>query len=52
MVSERRRDSVGGGLVAAFFRGLRTPTRFSGWGGGSGSKKFPWPTIAGAILMI
>ena len=28
-----RRDSVGGGVVAEFFRGLRKPTRFSGGGG-------------------
>ena len=27
-----RRDSVGGGVVAEFFRGLRKPTRFSGGG--------------------
>ena len=28
-----RRDSVGGGVVAEFFRGLQKPTRFSGGGG-------------------
>ena len=42
-----RRDSVGGGVVAEFFRGLRKPTRFSG--GGVGSRMFPWSTKADAI---
>ena len=29
-----RRDSVGGGVVAECFCGLKKPTRFSGGGGG------------------
>ena len=32
MVSRSRRDSVGGGVVARFFRDLQEPTRFSGGG--------------------
>ena len=32
MISRSRRDSVGGGVVAEFFRGLPEPTRFSGGG--------------------
>ena len=32
MVSKNRRDSVGGGVVAEFFRRLINPTRFSGGG--------------------
>ena len=31
-----RRDSVGGGVVAEFFRDLEKPMRFSGGGGGGG----------------
>ena len=34
MISRNRRDSVGGGVVAEFFRDLREPTWFSGGGGG------------------
>ena len=30
------RDSVGGGVVAEFFRDLKNPMRFSGGGGGGG----------------
>ena len=40
MISNSRRDSVGGGVVAEFFRGLQEPTRFSVGGGGS-SRIFP-----------
>ena len=32
MISGSRRDSVGGGVVAGFFRDLQEPTRFSGGG--------------------
>ena len=32
MISRSRRDSVGGGVVAGFFRDLQEPTRFSGGG--------------------
>ena len=32
MTSRSRRDSVGGGVVAGFFRDLQEPTRFSGGG--------------------
>ena len=32
MISGRRRDSVGGGVVAEIFCGLQTPSRFSGGG--------------------
>ena len=39
MVSGSRRDSVGGGVVAEFFRGLKKPTRFSG--GRGSSRIFP-----------
>ena len=35
MIFKSRRDSVGGGVVAEFFRGLLEPTRFSGGGGSS-----------------
>ena len=41
-----RRDPVGGGLVADFFRGLQKPTRFSG---GGSSRFFPWSPKATAI---
>ena len=34
MISRSRRDSVGGGVVAEFFRGLPEPSWFSGGGGG------------------
>ena len=47
MVSEGRRDSVGGGVVAEFVRGLRRPTRFSG--GGGSSRICPWSPKADAI---
>ena len=42
-----RRDSVGGGVVAEFFRGLRKPSRFSG--GGGSSSIFSWSPKAVAI---
>ena len=36
MISESRRDSVGGGgIVAEFFRDLQEPTDAIQWGGGS-----------------
>ena len=47
MVSKSRRDSVGGGVVAEIFRGLKNPPRFSG--GGGSSRNCPWPPKAGAI---
>ena len=40
MISGGRPDSVGGGVVAEFFRDLRRPTRFGG-GGVVGSRIFP-----------
>ena len=43
MVSESPCESVGGGVVAEFFRGLRTPKAHAiQWGGGGGSSRiFP-----------
>ena len=40
-------DSVWGGVVAEFFRGLKKPMRFSG--GGGSSRNFPWSPKAYAI---
>ena len=34
MISETLCDSVGGGVVPEFVRGLQNPMRFSGGGGG------------------
>ena len=47
MVSKSRRDSVGGGGVAEFSRGLQKSTRFSG--GGGSSRIFPWSPVVAVV---
>ena len=47
MISRSRRDSVGGGVVAEFFRDLQEPTtRFSGGGVGASGRIFPSSPVA------
>ena len=49
MISRSRRDSMGGGVVAEFFRHRQEPTRFSGGGGRGSSRIFLFSVISKSL---